>query len=375
LPTLTIAQFSTKWGNGYKVESADKAFKMKFGGRIMYDVALLSQDDEDQEFLGEFRRVRFFNSGTVYKNVKYKLQLDFAGKIAFKDVFIELTKIPGIGNVRVGHFKEPFRFNSLMSSKYMALMERANNIPFAPERNAGLMLHNTYNDHLFAWQVGVFGNGDVLGDDETGGDGSNIVARVSSKFNLVEDANDQYIHLAAAVNSRSKEEGPYSISARPAAHLAPKLATASIASVDQVLMMNFELAAVAGPAHFRGEFLNASVSPVEGDSYNFNSYYAQVGYFLTGESKPYKSSFGGFGRVSPNQNFGEGGPGAWELALRYQNLDLEDNEIEEQTLNGLTFGINWYLNPVTRMMINYTTGTSGADVTASALQMRFQIDF
>ena len=74
-----------KWSNGFQFESPDKQHKIKFGGRIMYDAAFFSNDEElDGAFEGlssglEFRRGRFFSSGQVYNRVKYKIQLDFTG--------------------------------------------------------------------------------------------------------------------------------------------------------------------------------------------------------------------------------------------------------------------------------------------------------
>ena len=98
--------------------------EVKFGGRIMYDMAAWGA--EEFNYTGtEFRRVRLYSSGEMYGAVKYKLQLDFSeGKISFKDVWIELNKLPLNGNIRVGHFKEPLRLEALTSSKYITFMER-----------------------------------------------------------------------------------------------------------------------------------------------------------------------------------------------------------------------------------------------------------
>ncbi len=79
--------FESKWSNGYKVASKDNNFKMKFGGRIMWDNAFFSQDEDLDAAFGElkngneFRRVRFFNSGSIYKNVKYTSKILFIAKI------------------------------------------------------------------------------------------------------------------------------------------------------------------------------------------------------------------------------------------------------------------------------------------------------
>ena len=90
-----------------KAQSSNK--EIKFGGRIMYDMAAweTATGDEITNMTGvEFRRVRLFNSGKLFGHTKYKLQLDYAGgNISYKDVWIELVGLPMDGSFRVGHFK------------------------------------------------------------------------------------------------------------------------------------------------------------------------------------------------------------------------------------------------------------------------------
>ena len=103
-------------------------------------------------------------------------------------------------------------------------------------------------------------------------------------------------------------------------------------------------------------------------------------YFLTGEHRKYSVKDGEFSRVKPIQNFDmHGGWGAIELTARYSELDLSDDVIDGGRLQDATLGVNWYLNPNTRIMANYVFadadigGTSGGD--ADLFGMRFQVDF
>ena len=80
----------------------------------------------------------------------------------------------------------------------------------------------------------------------------------------------------------------------------------------------------------------------------------------------------------------DGGPGAWELALRWSWLDLNDEDVRGGEETNYTLGVNWYLNPNYRLMFNYiytdVEDRGGVedgfqDGSANIFAMRFQVDF
>jgi phosphate-selective porin OprO/OprP len=115
--------------------------------------------------------------------------------------------------------------------------------------------------------------------------------------------------------------------------------------------------------------------------------YAQLGYFLTGEHRPYDRALGQIDRVKPFTNFFRvrsdhgvaSGWGAWELATRLSYIDLNDKDVHGGELVDVTAGINWYWNPYTKVVFNYihafnnnpTYGWNDTDIFA----MRAQMDF
>ena len=383
--------FSVKWDNGTKIESQDKNFKLKFGGRIHLDHVYFSQDNDLDAAFGEleskdgteFRRARLFMSGVLYKNVEFKLQLDFAGGSArMKDAYIGVKNIPIVGRIRVGHMKEPLRFDALTSSKYITFMERAIPSDIANERNNGILLMNDFFDNKLSIQTGVFRNADGFGNDKEAARDIAWTSRISTlAINNIEK--DQLLHFGFSYSYRKPDKNEYKISVRPKSHLANKyISTGNIDGVETVNIINFEAAFTSGPFTFQGEYLASSVKQELtnlSETYNFNNYYGQISYFLTGEHRPYKNSYAAFGRLKPKKVFMNGGTGAWELALRYTHTDLNSKSINGGEQWDMTFGTNWYLNSATRIMFNYVwTDINKKDIGSGNLnifEVRFQIDF
>ena len=279
--------FTSKWDNGFKIENADKSIKMKFGGRIMYDFGFFSLNNEAEtngytlasENGNEFRRARLFTSGTIYKNVDFKLQLDFTGgEVVLKDAFITLKKLPVVGNLRVGHFKEPFRLEALTSSKYITFMERALPISMIPERNSGFMFFNENANKRMSWQVGLFRGADKATSDSPEANGD--YALTSRLAGVAVKNENTLLHLGISHSFRKPQENKkYGYSVRPEVHISDKYIKTNVSGVESINLFNFETALVANSFSVQGEYSTANVnSSVQNET--FDSYYVQASYFL-----------------------------------------------------------------------------------------------
>ncbi|MHC4097467.1 MAG: porin, partial [Planctomycetota bacterium] len=60
---------------------------------------------------------------------------------------------------------------------------------------------------------------------------------------------------------------------------------------------------------------------------------------------------------------------------RYSGLDLDDSGISGGELDTITAGLNWHLNPNTRIMWNYVHADKDDVGEADMLLARLQIDF
>lgn len=372
---------STK--GGIKVESADGNFEGQVGGRLMVDYAYYDSDATKLGSGSEIRRARLFASGKIWKVWKFKFETDFAAnEVDIKDAYIQYGGFKPF-DIKGGNFKEPFNIENLTSSRFITFMERALPVEaFTPDRNLGLQLHT----HGGIWQgaIGLFGEGiNSPGTDQSQGYGT--AGRVT--FAPI-NSEGRVLHVGGAFEWRTgylDDEVRYR--ARPESHVTDVrlIDTGTIDNVDDTLKYNGEVAGVWGPWSLQGEYVQTDVSRKDGsEDVDFNGYYVFGSWFLTGESRAYDAEDGTFDRVKPASVVGKGGYGAWEVAVRYSNLDLNSKSINGGKEDNITVGLNWYPTSHTRLMFNYVyvdakkldeaTGIEVKD-NPNILQVRAQVDF
>ena len=139
----------------------------------------------------------------------------------------------------------------------------------------------------------------------------------------------------------------------------------------------------------QGEYVITDVNRDENTNGQLDAFYIQGSWYLTGENRRYFKRKGVVARFKPNQNFSwnkkwsEGrGTGALQLAVRYAELDLNDQSagIAGGEQKSWTLGLNWELNPASRVMYNYVhadfaSGTGADNGTLNSNVIRFQVDF
>jgi phosphate-selective porin OprO/OprP len=367
------------WKEGLNLATLDGDFKLKIGGRLQTDWFFSSEDQDiklnvgEQEDGVEFRRARIYFSGLIYENVEYKLQLDFEGGDAdFKDAYLGLTDFP-LGNLRMGHFKEPFSLEELTSSKDITFLERALPNTFAPSRNTGFMLHKAASNERMTTAIGLFRDTDNYGEAQDDG-GYNVTGRITT-LPIYREKGACLLHLGAAYSHR-KPDDSYGFEASPEAHLADDFVDTGSIAGDRVELWGLEAAWVNGPFSIQSEYIMADAGRFTGSDLHFDGYYVQASYFLTGEHRNYKTSEGAFSRIKTAKNYSyKGGPGAWEVKARYSELDLNDSNITGGELDNISTGLNWYLNPNTKIMWDYVHADKDNIGEADMLMMRLQFDF
>ncbi|WP_126456483.1 OprO/OprP family phosphate-selective porin [Sulfuriflexus mobilis] len=359
-------QISTK--GGIKAKSEDGDFSFQFGGRVMVDAGYVDEDVSKHDSGTEFRRLRMFAKGTLYRDWGYKVQVDYSDDaLAIKDAYLKYKP----WGVTIGNFKQPISLEELTSSKYITFMERSLPTVFATSHRIGVGINKGGNN----WSAAASIYGGNSEDNEDGQEGYGLGARVT--FAPIAEKT-RAIHLGAAVAHEEPldDADVVRFRQRPEFHATGTriIDTGSISNVEDIEKFGLEAAAVFGPFSLQGEYLKVDVSRESGfDDADFDGAYLTASYFLTGESRPYSAKKGKFGRVKPKAK-----SGAWELAVRYSTLDLDDGAIQGGEEDNLTLGLNWYVNPNVRIMANYIdvdAEVAGVDDDPNIFAMRAQIDF
>lgn len=388
-----------------KVAAAKKP-TIQWTGQLQWDSYWFNQDKDSKMTFGDiengtvFRRARFGMSGE-YGPSDYRIEFDFAlsGRPSFLDVSLGFHDLPVIGRIRFGHFFEPFSLERLTPNRFLTYMERAlPDSPFVPARNTGIMALNTYGEKLGTWAVGVFRtDSDAMGDDV----GDNFEYAVTGRVTWLpiwQELNEQLflLHLGAGYSYRGANNETVRFRAQPEARLGaalvnvPFFADTGDFRAHSFQIMNAEMALVWDAFSIQGEYLVVPVDAHGAGSLVFSGWYVQVSYFITGEHRPYNRDTAAFSRIIPKRDFlryqknpedklVEFGTGAWEIAARVSNLDLDDETIRGGTLTNFTLGINWYLSPYWRVTANYvragadhpTDGKSWTDIFAVRLGFEF----
>jgi phosphate-selective porin OprO/OprP len=407
------------WKDGLRMESADGNIVLRMGGRIHFDSEWNHTNDSLEatrrmtsagntatatpigtfEDGWEIRRARIFIAGDLYKHVEFKAQYDFAkGAVADKDVYVGLHDLGDwIPNFRAGHQFEPFGLETLTSDNDLTFIEfDPGQENLAPFRNPGFMVWKNLkvdNTPRITWAAGVFRT-DSGDNAVSSGDGAyDFTARLTGTP-IWENSGEHMLHLGIAGTrrsiTRSTSGGTVTLSSRPGADLLPVVVSTGAIPANLETKLDGEAACIWGPVSVMGEYLVDHVETLNPalDSPTFHAWYAQVAWTLTGETRRWNAVEAIPTTPRPGTNaFVNGGTGAWEAALRYSELDLNDGHngargIQGGELRVVTLGLNWYLNPNARVMWNFSHSdvanvdpVLGLGGDSNIFEMRIQVNF
>ena len=375
------------------------AFTFKPRGVVDVDAAAFRETRGGYDYNNgtAFRRARIGVEGTAFNAFNYRVEVDFAGNVvSITDAYLQYTKLPKY-LITIGQHKAPFGLESNNSDNYNVFMERGmftNAFGNAgAERRIGLSASWSPRETVNL-SAGVFGdNESVARSTGTPVNNSPSESRGVNARATWEPAFDtgKILHLGLAGYYRTNlKVGDVAEAVRLTERPNVRVDNGNIADsgiitgVHSLRYAGAEAAAVLGPLTLAGEVGRLWLDRPGMGNRHFTGFYGYAAYMLTGETRSFKG--GNFDRLRPYKELGKDGLGAFEVALRYDQLDLGSTPILARAGNdakSVTLGLNWYFNPFAKLMLNviHFSGDNtpldpvGAKTKGDALATRLHFDF
>jgi phosphate-selective porin OprO/OprP len=397
--------------------SADGRFTANLRANVMFDAGKYFQKDNlpaqvtnrDLNDGTNFRRARFGIDGKLFKDFDYSWIMEFGGSGAENagqifEAYVQYTGLKPL-KIRVGAFEPNIGLAAAVSTTQMPIMERpspaevARNVAAGDSRSAVQVFGNGLwgeGDSGIAtrWFASAAVTGNTVGtinstgaataqptDEQTGIIGRFALAPFSSTdWQLHLGVNGQYVtqpnDAGAAVNPRY----PVQLRDRPELRIdGTRLVDTGAIDARHVTVLGAEAGLTAQNFMLEGEYFdyridrrNATNPVIAPSNPNFSGWYVTGVWVLTGENRPYNPAEARFDGPKPNYNFNPsaGTWGAFEIAARYSDLDLNYHDCGaghaipaagvacfdairggQQKIS--TIGMNWYLNPDIRFMLDF----------------------
>ncbi|HXQ47145.1 MAG TPA: porin [Caulobacteraceae bacterium] len=343
----------------------------------------------------DVRRARIGVDGTAFGDWDYRLIFDFGGSGVentgqFYEGWVQYSGWKPL-HARIGAFPPSIGLEDQGSTNGMPLLERS----VVEDIARGLAAGDTRTaasvwgagDHWFASAavtgrvIGTLNTGTAAAVPQTFGDQLGFVGRIAGTplFGA-----DWLVHVGAHgsyVARPANTGGPGALG--PLAPNAEVIALSNTQElrVDGTKLINtgnidarnassagLEFAAQKQNLLLQSEYeqFNVTRNDIGLSSPNFHGWYIEGDWVITGERRAYNKQTAAFDAppVAHPFSWGSGGWGAFELAARYSDMDLNFNAgapgkapvadaIRGGEEQNWTIGLNWYPNAFTRLMLDY----------------------
>jgi phosphate-selective porin OprO/OprP len=390
------------------IASADGRFTANIRSTIHFDVAdyiqktpgPLSRDFRRGAGAGDTARARDLNSGTNFRRARLALDGKVFGDVDYNVVY----EFGGSGAEDAGRIYEaslqynglaPFRVKvgAFIPLQGLEDSNSTNTIPLL-ERPAPSDITRTLvgGDSRTALQLFGYGDAWLLSAAVTGTNPGAINSTGSSAAKAFDEqlgfigraavtplrgkdwrvhvgANAGYVARVADAGGPDAAVGRYTIQFRERPELrvdGARLIDTGAIEARHAYATGLELAFQRKNLYLQGEAYHFGIERRASGLANprFKAWYVEGSWILTGEARRYNPATAAFDGPPVARPFnGKGGWGAWELAFRYSNVDLNYRQGAPGTAtpaDGVrggeqaiwTAGINWYWNPTVRFMLD-----------------------
>jgi len=387
-PATSITEISWK-GSPQLTAGGGRSFKAK--GRIQADIGDVAAPktlaDRGLGYASEMRRIRLGGEGSLGAGIGYKLELELSDNaVDLVDTFVTYKAGPWL--LAIGNQNQFQSLDELVGDTSGSFMERAAfTDAFNFERRLGLSAQ--YEKGAWVLQAGLFADditalsnssdGPAGGDenDSHGVDGRAVWAPKTGKtqWHLGGSAHWRDLGCLADTATRYRQ--------RPYLHTSnSRLIGTSALPVRRETHYGLEAGFIRGRWHGAAEVHGLEADLKTGPDAGFFGGYAELGYFLTYDTRGYKG--GQFDRAKPKTPLGAGGVGALQLNLRYDHLDLNDRGVVGGRQDAWLAALIW--QPVEFLRFNLNGGilayqdatplpNGDRDYTAKVAGARMELDF
>lgn len=341
-------------------------FTMRVGAGFLVDYVAYSQDADSKEQMtlrpsADLRDFRLILKGGFPRLPRLSYTFGYMYDAGAESWRLRQTglmfEVPELwGQVFVGRTKEGFSTNKLMVGYQGWTNERAAiNDAFLPILADGVKWMGNVPSGKFVYSLGWFN--DTRSEDESFNKNDNQFAARAVWLPFAASEDKPLLHLALQWRYSEADDGALRYRSKPESFSAQSYAidTGSFPA-HHSNMVGVETYYRPGPWVFGMEYIfNQTSAPQSGDPF-FHGGEIFAAYVLTGETRPYNARGAFFERVSPSRPVFEGGPGAWELVLRYSYADLDSGPIRGGTFWRITPALNWHLSDNVRLEFAYGYG-------------------
>jgi len=366
----------------------DGKVRFRVGGKVQLDGTAGSGSDKYEGFYApiesdfSIRRFTAYAAGRIRK-FNFNLAFELGADWGLSDAWIEGAEggleVWGhyLGKLRVGFLNEPFSLERQTGSFNIGLLERSLPVQtIAPGTNIGWMIHDAGRKKRFTWAAGVFSVGQS-NDNNASGSALSLTGRFTY-LPVYRNEGRDLIHVGVSLSSRSPRSGETRYRSRPEARFVDFLVDTGTMDASHITLSGLEFAAVRGPMWIMAEHIRSKVSAQNLENPSFKGSYVQVGWFLSGESRPYRTNSGTLDRLRPLIKYTKGNPfkkrsgGAVELVGRLSRVDLTSGLVEGGELTDISGALSWYINATTRIELNYIHASPKNQGAANIFLLRVQ---
>lgn len=348
---------TTIYDDGFYLKGKDDTIRI--GGWYQGDAVFYDRKNEGNNRFRN-RAARLDIRGVLENDFEYRLYSQFAGSAAnLQEAWLMYKHFPS-ARIKFGQVLVPFSLESQYSARWLDFAERSMGVSnLQPGEDLGLMMLGNPFGGRVEYGAGVFNGRTRLSEDNN--DNFDVGGRlVLAPF--IQSGNDLWkdLYVGGSFLSGHSDETLASTGFTTAGSSRFMTYSSNVRHADNRTRYGAELQWIYGPGDIKAEYVAARFNQIERTGQNadldVDSWYASATYVLTGERKIRNKP------LIPKKNFSlkNGGFGAWEGALRYEQFFLNDSPFElglvtgVEQVNAYTVGLNWWMNKHIRMMFDYT---------------------